>query len=142
MRSAVERPHWSYSALNQFLRCPLQFWFERVLKIPRRTTSEAQILGTSVHAALAAYHRGLQAGEPTLVHRLQEAFLACWDEESSRFEILSEDRRTHNDNRALGISLIDSISTRNRLPTSSPWSVNCWSRSSTPWGTTWRNRCW
>ena len=107
MRSTTDRPHWSYSALNQFLKCPLQFWFERVLKLPRKKTSEAQVLGSSVHAALAVYHRNLRAGEPTPTHRLQEAFLASWDEESSRFDVLSEERRTHDDNVALGISLIE-----------------------------------
>jgi CRISPR/Cas system-associated exonuclease Cas4 (RecB family) len=53
MKDRISRPHWSYSSLSQFLRCPLQYYFERVLGMPRRTVSEAQVLGSSVHVALA-----------------------------------------------------------------------------------------
>lgn len=54
------RPHWSYSAISQYLRCPLQYYFQRVLKLPSGTTSSGLILGSAVHAGLAAYHVRLQ----------------------------------------------------------------------------------
>ena len=33
--SWADRPHWSYSQLFQFLRCPLSYYFERVLRLER-----------------------------------------------------------------------------------------------------------
>ena len=33
-----DRPHWSYSSLAQYLRCPLQYYFERVVHLERVTT--------------------------------------------------------------------------------------------------------
>ena len=107
MRPAIDRPHWSYSSINQFLRCPLQYYFERVLRLPRRTVSEAQVLGSSVHAALAAYHRKLQASEPAPTRQIHDAFLGAWGEQADQFNVTSGGNRGHDDGRALGIALID-----------------------------------
>ena len=107
MKDRVSRPHWSYSSLSQFLRCPLQYYFERVLGLPRRTASEAQVLGSSVHAALAVYHRKLQAGEPVPSHQIHDAFQGAWDEQADRFDLVAGEKRGHDDSRTLGVSLID-----------------------------------
>ena len=39
------RKHWSYSAINQYLRCPLQYYFERVLRLPKPTVGSGLVLG-------------------------------------------------------------------------------------------------
>lgn len=72
------RRHWSYSAISQYLRCPLQYYFERVLKLPQPTVSSGLVLGSSVHAALADYHLGLQRGKPPTIEKLQQLLLAHW----------------------------------------------------------------
>ncbi len=41
----------SISSLNQFLRCPLSFYYEKILRIPT-TSSEAAAYGTAMHYAL------------------------------------------------------------------------------------------
>jgi hypothetical protein len=69
----IEHPHWSYSALAQYLRCPRQYFFERVLYLPRRSCSAGQALGTAVHAALAAYHEGLRRAQPLSPQRIRGA---------------------------------------------------------------------
>lgn len=74
----VARRHWSYSAINQYLRCPLQFYFERVLKLPQPSVSSGLVLGSSVHAALADYHLGLKQGKPPSIEKLQRVLLAHW----------------------------------------------------------------
>ena len=107
MKDRVARPHWSYSSIGQFLRCPLQYYFERVLGLPRRTASEAQVLGSSVHAALAAYHRKLRAREPILARQIHDAFLSAWDDQARQFDVISGGRRGHDDGLAMGISLVD-----------------------------------
>ncbi|MEM6965125.1 MAG: ATP-dependent DNA helicase [Bacteroidota bacterium] len=41
----------SISSLNQFIRCPLSFYYEKILRIPT-TSSEAAAFGTAMHYAL------------------------------------------------------------------------------------------
>jgi RecB family exonuclease len=54
------RPHWSYSQISQYLRCPLQYYFQRILKLPEPWVSSNLVLGSAVHAALAEYHMGVE----------------------------------------------------------------------------------
>ena len=61
MKERVTRPHWSYSSISQYQRCSLQYYFERVLHLPRRSASAALVLGARSTAALADYHRRHQA---------------------------------------------------------------------------------
>lgn len=74
----VHRPHWSYSQLSQFLRCPLQFFFERVAKLPKPFVSSNLVLGSAVHESLATYHRDIQAGTKTTREQIEQRFLAAW----------------------------------------------------------------
>ncbi|TAN43360.1 MAG: PD-(D/E)XK nuclease family protein [Nitrospirae bacterium] len=58
--SAFLKDHaYSASALNQYLRCPLQFYYATVLRLGRKETMTGDIertdLGTFVHHVLAAY---------------------------------------------------------------------------------------
>ena len=107
MRPAVDRPHWSYSSISQFLRCPLQYYFERVLCLPRRSASDAQVLGSSVHAALTVYHRRLQADEPVPAGPILEAFHDAWDRQSGEVGVIPVGGKSPDDSRALGASLIE-----------------------------------
>jgi hypothetical protein len=45
-----DREHWSFSALNQFLNiCALQFYFDRIAKLPRRFTPVTLSFGSAFH---------------------------------------------------------------------------------------------
>jgi CRISPR/Cas system-associated exonuclease Cas4 (RecB family) len=103
----IDRPHWSYSSISQYLKCPLQFYFERILKLPKKTTSDAQVLGSSLHAALALYHRQLHAREPVPERQVQEVFLTAWESHDQRTEIVHASDRSTADNLALGVALIE-----------------------------------
>ena len=74
----MSRPHWSYSRLAQYLRCPLQFYFERVLRLPRPFLPSGLVLGAAVHEALADYHRALMLFRPLGTHQVGDAFLTTW----------------------------------------------------------------
>lgn len=106
MKPKTNRPHWSYSSISQFLKCPLQFYFERLLHLPRRATSDAQVLGSSIHAALAHYHRSLQVGQTIPSHQIHEAFLSDWAERTDQSGV-TYDKRSPEENVDLGIALID-----------------------------------
>ena len=57
-RSVRSRPHWSYSQLNQYMRCPLQYYFERIVKLDRPFVPSGLLFGSAIHEALAEFlHR-------------------------------------------------------------------------------------
>ena len=63
---------WSYSAVTSHAKCPLQFRFRRIDRLPE-APSEAMDRGSRVHAALAAY---ISTGE--LPERTEPALYAPW----------------------------------------------------------------
>ncbi|SIO63242.1 PD-(D/E)XK nuclease superfamily protein [Singulisphaera sp. GP187] len=101
------RPHWSYSSVSQYLKCPLQYHFERVQKLPRKTLSDAQVLGSALHSALAHYHRTIQSGDPVQAQQIQAAYLAAWDEQEARGQVVHSGDKSREDTRSLGVALVE-----------------------------------
>ncbi|MGP1347696.1 MAG: ATP-dependent helicase [Phycisphaerales bacterium] len=52
----------SYSAINEYQRCPRCFWIRRSLGL-QSPASDAQVVGTAVHAALESHFRALRSSE-------------------------------------------------------------------------------
>ena len=103
----VDRPHWSFSQLNQFLRCPLQYWFERVLRLERPFAASAMVLGSAVHESLAEYHRRLQENQSDAAKCLQETFLHAWKMNEERQPIQFRESETKEGVLAMGIALLE-----------------------------------
>lgn len=103
---STDRPHWSYSAINQYLRCPLQYYFERVLRLPQLRVSSDLVLGSAIHEALAFYHRKLQLNQPTNLPELQCLFEAAWRTRESRQGLLFKRTQSRESQMALGKELL------------------------------------
>jgi hypothetical protein len=103
----MERPHWSYSALAQYLRCPRQYFFDRVLCLPRRSCSAGQVLGTAVHAALAAYHEGIRSARPPSPRSIRRVFLGSWQDRERQEAIVFRNGEDRDGLLASGIALLD-----------------------------------
>jgi CRISPR/Cas system-associated exonuclease Cas4 (RecB family) len=101
------RPHWSYSSISQYLACPLRYYFQRVLCLPQPTVSSSLVLGSSVHAALAEYHRAIQHDEPTSVDKLHRTFEECWTGRENQTRITFKDGETPKDTFDQGIALVE-----------------------------------
>ena len=101
------RPHWSYSSISQYLRCPLQYYFERVLKLPRTSIGSGLILGSATHNALAAYHISLMNGDVPKTDDIHEAFLDTWTSKESRETIDYKATENRDDLIAQGIALVE-----------------------------------
>jgi putative RecB family exonuclease len=80
---SLPRPHWSYSAISQYLRCPLQFYFKRILKLPELRLGSGLLLGSAVHHALACYHQTLKHGGDVHPEELHRAFREHFAERAS-----------------------------------------------------------
>ncbi|MCX7422170.1 MAG: PD-(D/E)XK nuclease family protein [Planctomycetia bacterium] len=104
---AIIRPHWSYSAITQYLRCPQQYFFQRVLGIPSRSIGTGLALGSAVHAGLAAYHQRLQRKEAIDTEVVLKAFHECWDEKELNETIQYRDGDTREDSIAQGVHLLE-----------------------------------
>lgn len=100
------RPHWSYSALNQYLRCPLQYYFERILKIPRTSCGSGLILGSAVHSALAVYHLGIKHHQEIGWQQIQQEFLEAWVIQEERQTVDYKTNETRDDLVAQGLELL------------------------------------
>ena len=107
MRPNVARPHWSYSSVSQYLKCPLQYYFERVVNLPRKSKTDALVLGSSIHSALAVYHRKLQASEPVSADEVHKAYLDAWEDQAGDGPLVGSGGKSLSDSRDLGISLVD-----------------------------------
>jgi CRISPR/Cas system-associated exonuclease Cas4 (RecB family) len=103
----VGRPHWSYSALSQYLSCPLRFYFQRVLGLPQPTVPAHLVLGSSVHQALAEYHRAVQRQRPALTGRLHEAFRGAWARKEAEATVTYRVGESRDEEIDLGIALIE-----------------------------------
>jgi len=102
-----DRLHWSYSQINQYLRCPLQYYFERILKLERPFVPSAMALGSAVHEGLAEYHRCLQFNEPVSTSGVQEIFLNAWQASEDRQPIQFRDKETKDELLAQGVGLLE-----------------------------------
>ena len=104
---AVKRPHWSYSSLNQYLRCPLQYYFQRILKLPKAGVGSGLVLGSAVHKALAEYHLTLQQKLQPQPEKIQQVFLDSWTHREELESIEYRNGETRDDLIAKGIALIE-----------------------------------
>src|SRR6476646_11850777 len=99
------RPHWSYSSISQFLRCPLQFYFQRILLLPYKKAGSGLVLGSAVHAALAEYHRRLKRQEGFTAEAILKAFHDQWSEREGSDEIIYRDGESRDDSIQQGVAL-------------------------------------
>ncbi len=102
-----DRPHWSYSAISQFLACPLRYYFQRVIGLQATTVSSGLVLGSAVHHALAEYHRGLQAGRPVNRDCLHDALVRGWEHREAEGTVIFKSGDSKDDSIALGAALVD-----------------------------------
>lgn len=102
-----DRPHWSYSSINQYLRCPLQYFFQRVLGLPSRSISSGLVLGSAVHAGLAEYHRQLKELEDIDNEGVLKTFHECWSEKESRETVNYKVGDSREDGIEQGVHLLE-----------------------------------
>jgi putative RecB family exonuclease len=99
--------HWSYSALRQYLECPLRYFFQRILNLPQASQAANLVVGSSVHAALAEYHRSIQQEEATDTGKLHRIVAKTWNERNETATISFKPGETKEDGIARAVSLLE-----------------------------------
>lgn len=75
-----DRPHWSYSSINQFLNiCSLQWAFDRLYKVPRAFTSLPLSFGSAFHRTLEWAATARMGGEHIEPKAASERFADFWE---------------------------------------------------------------
>lgn len=101
------RPHWSYSAISQYLACPLRYYFQRILSLPQPTVSGSLVLGSAVHEVLAEYHRSIQAQTPVDAGGLHQVFMDYWCRRENESRLALRDGETSKELIDQGIALVE-----------------------------------
>lgn len=77
-----DRPHWSYSSLNQVLNiCSLQFFFERIEKLPKPFTPVALAFGSVFHRVLEFVALNRMDGQVPPPEVTRDLFHDLWSRE-------------------------------------------------------------
>lgn len=106
-QSFSNRPHWSYSQISQFLRCPLQYYFERVAKLPRKTIPNGMALGSAIHKGLADYHLAIQKGDQASLDLLKSSFLEAYSGAEQQLPIDFKEKESRASSIEQGVALLE-----------------------------------
>ena len=102
-----DRPHWSYSQISQFLRCPLSYYFDRIAKLPKPFISSGLALGATVHHTLAEYHRSIQENRILGSEEVHDLLAVTWDEMENRESIQYKDSEDRTKSVEQAVALLD-----------------------------------
>jgi len=85
-----KRPHISASQINQLLNiCSLQFYFERIAKLPKPFVSHSLVFGSAIHRVLEQHFLQLKAGRVPDLEMHLDLFSKMWkranDEQTVKF---------------------------------------------------------
>lgn len=75
-----DRPHWSFSALNQFVNiCSLQYAFQRIMRLPQAFTSVNLSFGSAFHRCLELIQLTRRDGTILLRTEAADLFQTIWE---------------------------------------------------------------
>lgn len=103
----IKRPHWSFSSINQYRRCPLQFFFERIAKIPRTTVSSSLVFGSAIHDALAGHNQRFRLGREVSEQGLKADFLGSWQVRNTQQQVTFKAKESASDLIGKGEALME-----------------------------------
>ena len=70
--------------------------------------TDAQVLGSAVHSALATYHIvKLQSGEAVTAESIRQAYLDAWDGQVEDGQVVTLGGKSLGDSRDLGMTLVE-----------------------------------
>src|SRR5512146_2491072 len=85
----TDRPHLSYSQINQFLRiCPLQYAFQRLSQIQPEFVTESLPFGSAIHRTAEYFWANRMDGKDVSADDLAELFADLWKREVADTENL------------------------------------------------------
>lgn len=74
----MDHDHLSYSQVNMYLNCSLQYRFKYVDNIPPAFTSAALAFGSAIHEAVAAFHQSRLEGDHLRADQMLDVYRDQW----------------------------------------------------------------
>ncbi len=122
-----QRPHWSYSSLNQLLNiCSLQFYFQRIAKLKPAFTSVNLLLGSAYHRTMEQVYLARRNSTVFTPENVLEFFTASWrgavkDQEVHFGKLTAEE--TEEQGRKLTVCALENLPQEEILTISEPFVV-------------------
>ena len=116
-----DRPHWSYSALNQFFNiCSLQFYFDRILKLPKTFTPLSLGFGSAFHRVMEHVALTRMEGKTPFATDAADLFQTAFkrqveDEPDLRFDEDMDIESCAKQGRAMCACYVDAIDPEERI---------------------------
>ena len=71
--------HLSYSSVNTYQRCPLQWYFRYIERLPEEVLGSALVFGSAIHSGIERHFQTLlETGHAPTTEELLEVFDECW----------------------------------------------------------------
>jgi hypothetical protein len=87
-----ERPHWSFSALNQFVNiCSLQYAFQRIMRLPQAFTPVSLSFGTAFHRCCEWIQLTRRDGTMPRRNEAADLFQTLWERQTKEDQRLRFD---------------------------------------------------
>ena len=68
-----QSPHISYSQIETFISCGLQYKFSRIDRLPPEFIPDNLVFGSTIHRLLAQFYEGKMVGDLMLLSRCSRA---------------------------------------------------------------------
>ena len=108
LSSMRERPHWSFSSLNQILNiCSLQYFFEKIEKLPCPFTPVSLVFGSAYHRAMEFIAMNRLEGKLPGTSETRDLFHAMWDRERKEGPPMEESDATPDELAEQGAGLAE-----------------------------------
>ncbi len=75
-----QKPHISYSQIETYISCGLQYRFSRVDRLPPEFTPDNLVFGSTIHRVLAQFYEAKMIGDLMLLTDIHELFKKLWTE--------------------------------------------------------------
>jgi len=110
--------HISVSSLGTFLRCPRQYRFRYIDRIPAESRASSLAFGSAIHTALAHYYGKLRDIEPEpTAEELSAVFMDAWKEQLRRdVPVLFADKEDEGSLADLGVRMLAVFLEKAQLP--------------------------
>jgi len=75
-----QKPHISYSQIETYISCGLQYKFSRIDRLPPEFIPDNLVFGSTIHRLLAQFYEAKMVGDLMLLSDIHELFKKLWTE--------------------------------------------------------------
>ena len=106
MENQTQKPHLSWSQISTFIMCGRRWWYDKIVRAPR-VTSSALFFGSRAHDAEEFnYRQKIQSDQDLPISDVQDAFVDIWEKKLGDEEVMFAPGETADGMKDLGVAVI------------------------------------